>query len=80
MERLLKSGKIEPKHSNEVSKSRLGIGFEKLDRDAFNPELAYDRVAELGIKWVRIQSGWAKTEKQRGVYDFDWLDRVVDNL
>lgn len=80
MERLIKSGKIEPKHSNEVSKSRLGIGFEKLDRDAFNPELAYDRVAELGIKWVRIQSGWAKTEKQRGVYDFDWLDRVVDNL
>ena len=32
------------------------------------------------MKWVRIQSGWARTEKTPGVYEFDWLDDVIDNL
>lgn len=80
MERLIKIGKVQPKHSSEISKSRIGIGFEKLDRDVFDPEKAYDKVANLGVKWVRIQSGWAKTEKVKGQYDFEWLDRIVDNL
>ncbi len=80
MLRLTKIGKITPKNSNEIKNSRLGLGFEKLDRDVFDPEKAYDKVAELGVKWIRIQSGWARTEKQKGVYDFAWLDNVVDNL
>lgn len=80
MQRLKKIGKIIPKKSKDVVSSRLGLGFEKLDRDAFDPELAYDHVAETGVKWIRIQSGWAKTEKVKGVYDFSWLDSIVDNL
>lgn len=80
MERLKKIGKIKAKNAKEIKHSKLGIGFEKLDRDAFDPGKAYDKVAALGVKWVRIQSGWAKTEKEKGVYDFSWLDKVVDNL
>lgn len=80
MERLIKVGEIRAKNAKEIVSSKLGLGFEKLDRDAFDPEKCYDRVAELGVKWIRIQSGWAKTEKERGVYDFSWLDQVVDNL
>ncbi len=80
MERLLKIGKVAPKHSSQIIHSRLGIGFEKLDRNAFDPAKAYDKVAELGVKWVRIQSGWARTEQAKGQYDFAWLDNVVDNL
>ena len=80
MERLKKSGCIEPKRSSDIKYSKIGLGFEKLDRDVFDPEKAYDRVAELGVKWIRIQSGWQRTERVRGVYDFEWLDKVVDNL
>lgn len=80
MERLIKIGTLKTKTALDVRESRLGVGFEKLDRDAFTPEKAYDKVANLGVKWVRIQSGWAKTEKEKGVYDFEWLDKVVDNL
>lgn len=80
MHRLKKIGKIAPKAASEVASSRLGIGFEKLDRDAFDPEKAYDKISRLGVKWVRIQSGWQKTERQKGVYDFAWLDTVVDNI
>ena len=80
MHRLHKIGNIKPKTAKDVKESRLGIGFEKLDRDAFDPEKAYDKIAALGVKWVRIQSGWQKTEKEKGVYDFAWLDSIVDNL
>lgn len=80
MERLIKTGRLIPRHSRDVCKSRIGIGFEKLDRDVFDPEKAYDKVAELGVKWVRLQSGWARTEKEKGKYDFGWLDSIVDNL
>lgn len=80
MDRLINIGKIAPKHSSKIKNSKIGIGFEKLDRGVFDPEKAYDKVADLGVKWVRIQSGWARTEKAKGVYDFKWLDLIVDNL
>ena len=80
MERLIKAGKIQPKNSKDVEESRFGLGMEKLDRDEFDPNKAYDKVAALGVKWIRLQSGWQKTEKQKGVYDFAWLDDQVDNL
>lgn len=80
MEGFEKIGCIEPKCAADVAFSRLGLGFEKLDRGAFDPEKAYDKVAALGVKWIRIQSGWARTETRKGVYDFAWLDSIVDHL
>lgn len=80
MERLTKIGKVMPKNSKDIKVSRFALGMEKLDRDAFDPNKAYDKVAATGIKWVRIQSGWQKTEKVKGKYDFAWLDDQVDNL
>jgi len=80
MERLIKLGHIKPKHSLEIEHSKIGIGFEKLDRNVFDPEKAYDKVSELGVKLVRIQSGWARTETIKGQYNFGWLDSIVDKL
>lgn len=80
MYRLKQVSSLLSKCAADLQCSRLGIGFEKLDRDAFDPEKAYDKLAAVGVKWIRIQSGWAKTEKQKGVYDFAWLDSIVDNL
>ncbi len=80
MEQLKKIGKIQPKSSSEIKYSKLGIGFEKLDRNVFDPEKAYDKLALVGVKWVRIQSGWQRTERVKGQYDFEWIDKVVDNL
>ncbi len=59
---------------------KLGVGFEKLDRDAFDPSDKYEKLSNLGVKWVRLGSGWEKTEKEKGVYDFSWIDKVVDNI
>ena len=40
MHRLKKIGSIKQKSAKEICSSRLGIGFEKLDRNAFDPEKA----------------------------------------
>lgn len=80
MQNLKVVGKIKPKKSIDVKKSKIGLGFEKLDRDVFDPENAYEYVANLGIKWARLQSGWQKTESKEGVYEFAWLDKIVDKM
>lgn len=80
MERLVEIGSVRGKDSREIKVSKMGLGFEKLDRDAFDPSQCYDKISQLGCKWARIQSGWAKTEKTKGVYDFAWLDEIVDRL
>ena len=80
MERLVKIGQITPKKSSEIRHSRIGLGFEKLDRDVFDPKKAYPFVPLSGVKWARLQSGWQKTERVKGVYDFQWLDDIVDNM
>lgn len=80
METLKKVGAVKIYSSNEIGSSRIGIGFEKLDRGAFDPEKAYDPVAATGAKWIRLQSGWARTETKKGIYSFQWLDSIVDNL
>lgn len=80
MERLIPDGNLSFVPAKDVAYSRLGIGFEKLDRDVFDPEKAYDYVAAIGVKKIRLQSGWMKTERQEGVYDFAWLDAIVDRL
>ena len=58
----------------------LGLGFEKLDRDLFDPTKAYPFLPEAGVSWIRLQSGWQRTEREKGVYDFAWLDAIVDHL
>ncbi len=37
MERLKKIGKVKAASAKEIGLSRLGIGFEKLDRKVFEP-------------------------------------------
>jgi len=73
-------GKLKPRSSASIKASPLGVGYETLDRQHFDPIKTYKHAAKLGVKWARCQTGWARTEKTRGQYDFGWLDEVVDGL
>ena len=42
------------------------IGCETLDRDFADFDQFKDYFVELGIGYARLQSGWAKTEKEKG--------------
>lgn len=73
-------GRIRPRPSREIAASPLGIGFETLDRRMFDPQRTYPHLAELGVKWARVQTGWARCETAKGQFDFAWLDEIVDSL
>jgi Beta-glucosidase/6-phospho-beta-glucosidase/beta-galactosidase len=69
-----------PRSTAQIRSSRIGVGFETLDRFMFDPERVYPFLATLGAKWARVQSGWSRCETTKGVHDFAWLDVIVDKL
>lgn len=73
-------GQIETKHSKDIESSPWSVGCETLDRDYADFSIYKDYVGELGVKHARLQSGWAKCEKQKGIYNFSWLDSCVYGL
>lgn len=73
-------GWLAVRHSKDIKSSLWSIGCETLDRDFAKFSVYKNYVGELGAKHARLQSGWAKCEKQKGVYDFAWLDESVYGL
>lgn len=71
-------GTAKQKHVSEIEASSWTIGCEVLDRDYANFDSYKEYLPLLGIKKIRIQGGWAKTEKQKGIYDWGWLDNIID--
>ena len=57
----------------------LILGCETLDRDYADYDAYKEYLEPLGIRYIRLQAGWAKCEKERGVYDFAWLDHIIDD-
>lgn len=73
-------GMLNTRPSDGTGDSYWSVGCETLDRD-FGIFSEYSRyVGELGVGYARIQSGWAKCEPEKGKYDFEWLDAIVDGL
>lgn len=73
-------GTLRPRATDEIASSNWRLGCEVLDRDFADFGEYRQFIGPLGIKMVRLQGGWAKCEKIKGVYDFLWLDRIVDYL
>jgi hypothetical protein len=73
-------GVLRPRDSLSIESSRCGVGCETLDRDLFDYRPVFPQMGELGVKWARLQTGWAKCETQKGEYDFAWLDDQVNCL
>lgn len=72
-------GTLKPKSVHEISTSRWALGCETLDRDLADYEAYKPYLEPLGIQRIRLQGGWRKTEQKQGVYDFVWLDQIVDD-
>ena len=76
---LKRIGTLKPKSTSEINTSNWIIGCETLDRDLTDYEQYKSYLAPLGIKRLRMQAGWAKTEKIKGVYDWAWLDKIIND-
>ncbi len=74
---LKQTGRMATRSSKEIVSSSWSVGCETLDRDYADFNVYKSYIGELGVKHARLQSGWAKCEKQKGVYSFEWLDTCV---
>jgi len=73
-------GRLAVCDAKDLKSSPWSIGCETLDRDYADWDAMKPHLGPLGAKHGRLFSGWAKTEKQKGVYDFAWLDRPVREM
>lgn len=70
--------RIRPRLASDVKASGWTIGCEVQDRKLAIFDEYKDFLPPLGMKRIRLQGGWARCEKEKGVYDFAWLDESVD--
>ena len=70
-------GTLKPRSANEIPGSNWTLGCETLDRDFADYQQYKGYLVPLGIKTIRLQGGWAKTEKVQGTYNFSWLDALI---
>ncbi len=71
-------GSIKPRSTKEIASSRIAVGCETLDRDLAVWDNYKSYLVPLGVKKIRLQAGWARCEKVPGVYDWKWLDEIID--
>jgi hypothetical protein len=70
-------GTLKPKSVSEISSSRWTLDCGGMDREHADWRAVRGYVAPLGIARIRQQAGWARCEKEPGMYDFAWLDQCV---
>ncbi len=72
-------GTLIPKNVHEIKTSRWTLGCETIDREYSDYNAFKEYLPSLGIRRIRLQGGWARTEKEPGIYDFAWLDQIIDD-
>ena len=73
-------GELAVRQSSLDAPSRWSVGAETMDRDYADFSQFRKYMKDTGVGYSRLQSGWAKTEKKKGEYNFAWLDEHVDGL
>ena len=71
-------GRIRAKGVGTHTSKMWMLGCECLDRDYAEFAKYRDYILPLGIGRIRLQAGWARCERERGKFDFGWLDEPVD--
>ncbi len=70
-------GQLETRDAKNIKASTWSIGGETLDRDYTDYQSYKKYLGPLGAKRIRLQGGWSKCEKEKGVYSFAWLDSII---
>jgi hypothetical protein len=73
-------GQVKVRSASEIQASNWSVGAETMDRDYTIYRHWKSYLGPLGFKKARLQAGWAKTERQKGVYDWAWLDEIIFDM
>ena len=70
-------GVLRNKTTGEIKSSNWSIDGCPVDRDYVDFDKYCDYLPSLGIKKIRILTGWAKSERKKGTIDVAWIDHIV---
>lgn len=73
-------GQVQPKHAKTIADNPWSVGGETMDRGYSDYWKWREYLGALGVKRVRIQSGWQRTDSGKGNYNFDWIAPIVDDM
>ena len=73
-------GRLAVRGAKDIKSSKWSVGCETMDRDYADWNAYKAWLEPLGAKHGRLFSGWAKTEQEKGRYDFSWLDQQVREM
>ena len=73
-------GRLAVRGAKDIKSSKWSVGCETMDRDYADWNAYKAWLEPLGAKHGRLFSGWAKTEQEKGKYDFTWLDPQVREM
>ena len=73
------AGRLAVRNARDIAASNWSVGCETLDRGFGRYEAYRQFLGATGAKHIRLQAGWSRCERNRGTYDFSWLDAVVDD-
>ena len=71
-------GTLRPRGVTDVGPSNWTIDGAPVDRDFVDFDKYKDYLPPLGVAKIRIMTGWAKSEREKGKVDVAWLDHIVD--
>ena len=71
-------GNLPHRHSKELGPTALCAGFEGSKSFVLGETNTIERLAEAGVKQIRLLMTWNKYETAKGVYDFSWIDSMLD--
>jgi hypothetical protein len=74
------AGQLRTRTAAEIPGSNWSVGAETMDRDYTVYANWRQHLGPLGAKRARLQSGWAKTEKEPGKYDWAWMDAIIPDM
>ncbi|MDO5580615.1 MAG: beta-galactosidase [Planctomycetia bacterium] len=72
-------GTLKPKNVRQIKTSQWTLGCETIDREYSDYNSFKEYLPALGISRIRLQAGWARCEKDPGLYDFGWLDNIIND-
>lgn len=76
--RFRRIGTLRPRNAEEVGDAGWVICPGAFERGFSLWEEQRDYIRPLGIKCLRVQVSWARTEPEKGRFDFSWIDDLVD--
>jgi hypothetical protein len=56
----------------------IGMTVHSRGADAANIDRQFELMAQMGVKWVRVDVPWAWTESEQGTLDWGYPDKIVD--